>query len=78
MIERHIYEVIVVNHSTGEVISPILRKVATSSEAAMAKIDIQKICSDAGLTVDEVEYAILRLGSLRPVQEVSQTEVSKF
>ena len=78
MIQRDIYEIIVVRHNTGEIITKLERVVATSSEAAMAKIDIVGICKDADVTVDDVEYAILKLGSLRPVQEVSEGTVSKF
>lgn len=78
MIQRDIYEVIVVRHDTGEIISSMERVVATSSEAAMAKIDIARICKGAGKSVDDVEYVILKLGSLRPVQEVSEGKVSKF
>lgn len=77
MIQRDIYEIIVVTHDKGNIIASE-RRVATSSEAAMAKVDIAKICEDEGLSVDDVEYVILRLGSLRPVQEVSQGDVSKF
>ena len=78
MIQRDIYEIIVVSHETGEVLSGLTRVVASSSEAAMAKVDIRGICEKAGLTVDDVEYVILRLGSLRPVQEVTEGKVSKF
>lgn len=77
MIQRHIFEVIVVNHETGEILASE-RQTATSSEAAMAKINIQEICEKVGLTVDDVEYSILKLGSLRPVQEVTGGDVSKF
>ena len=78
MIQRDIYEIIVVRHDTGEIITNLERVVATSSEAAMAKVDITAICGDAKLSVDDVEYVILKLGSLRPVQEVSEGKVSKF
>ncbi|MDY6957646.1 MAG: hypothetical protein SVK08_00680 [Halobacteriota archaeon] len=77
MIQRHIYEVIVVAHSAGDIIATE-RRVATSSEAAMAKINIFDICQKENLTVDEVEYAILKLASLRPIQEVATTEIGKF
>lgn len=77
MIQRHIFEVIVVTHDKGDIIASE-RKVATSSEAAMAKVEIGKICEGADLSVDDVEYVILKLGSLRPIQEVANTEVSKF
>lgn len=75
MIQRHIFEVIVINHKSGDIITRETRT-ATSSEAAMAKIDMKGICEGAGLTVDDVEYSILKLGSLRPVQEVQQSDVS--
>lgn len=78
MIQRDIYEIIVVRHDTGEIITNLERVVATSSEAAMAKVDVAKICTEAGAKFDDVEYIILRLGSLRPVQEVSEGKVSKF
>jgi hypothetical protein len=78
MIERNIYEIIVVNHETGEVLKS-KRLTATSSEAAMAKADIKDICSEKGLTPDDVEYAILKLGSLRPIQEIKDAgKVSAF
>ncbi len=79
MIQRDIYEIIVVTHDKGDIIASE-RRVATSSEAAMAKVDIVQICANADtkLTVDDVEYVILRLGSLRPVQEVTEGVVSKF
>ncbi len=77
MITRSIYEVIIVNHETGEIIGRETR-VATSSEAAMSKIKMDEICKARGLTVDDVEYVVLQLGSLRPVQEVTSTKVSKF
>lgn len=77
MIQRDIYEIIVVTHDKGDIIASE-RQVATSSEAAIAKIDIVGICKDANMSVDDVEYVILRLGSLRPVQEVSEGKVSKF
>ena len=75
MIQRHIFEVIVVNHSDGAIIASE-RQTATSSEAAMAKLDIKGICEKADVSVDDVEYSILKLGSLRPVQEVKQSDVS--
>ena len=78
MIQRNIYEIIVVSHEKGDVISGLTRVVATSSEAAMAKVDIQSICAKATLSVDDVEYVILKLGSLRPVQEVTEGKVTKF
>ena len=78
MVNRDIYEIIVVNHETGAIVSALTRVTATSSEAAMAKVDIQGICQDANLSVDDVEYVILKLGSLRPVQEVTEGKVSKF
>jgi len=78
MIKRDIYEVIVVVHETGEIISPVIRVVATSPEAALVKSDFNAICEKATVKPDDVEYAILKLGSLRPVQEVSNGEVSKF
>lgn len=78
MIQRDIYEVIVVSHEKGEIVSELTRVVATSSEAAMAKVDIQGICKKVDLSVDDVEYVILRLGSLRPVQEVTEGKVTKF
>ncbi len=79
MIQRDIYEIIVVTHDKGDIIASE-RRVATSSEAAMAKVDIVQICAtaDTKLTVDDVEYVILKLGSLRPVQEVTEGAVSKF
>lgn len=77
MLQRHVYQIIVVKHSDGGIIgSPTL--VATSSEAAMAKADLPKICTDAGLQPDDVEYVILKLGSLRPIEEVVQTEVKRW
>jgi len=78
MIQRDIYEIIVVSHETGKIVSDLIRIVATSSEAAMAKVDIQGICEGASLSVDDVEYVILKLGSLRPVQEVTEGKVTKF
>jgi len=77
MIQRHVYEAIIVRHDTGEIIGDI-KATATSSEAMLAKANISDICSTAKVTVDDVEYVILNLGSLRPVQEVSTGEVSKF
>ena len=77
MIERNIYEIIVVRHNDGEIIGDS-KMVATSSEAAMAKTGIAQVCAEKNLTPDDVEYAILKLGSLRPVQEVTEAPVSKF
>ena len=78
MIQRDVYEIIVVNHETGDIVSDLTRVVATSSEAAMAKVGIKEICEKASLSVDDVEYVILKLGSLRGVQEVAEGKVSKF
>lgn len=77
MIQRHIYEIIVVIQASGDIILD-KKIVATSSEAAMAKINIQEACKEKEVTVDEVEYVILKLGSFRPVQETTNTEVNKF
>ena len=73
MLQRNVYEVIVVGHVSGDIIAS-QRCTATSTESAMAKVGLQEICEKAELTTDDVEYIILKLGSLRGIQEVKQTE----
>ena len=75
MLTRHLYEIIVVAHESGEILGAE-RAVATSTESAMSKIGgLEKFFKDTDLTSDDVEFVILKLGSLRPVQEVKTTDV---
>lgn len=77
MISRHVFEVIVVVQKNGDILADV-KTVATSSEAALVKANLGKICDQANVGVDDVEYIICRLGSLRAIEEVASTPVSKF
>ena len=77
MIQRHVYEVIVVKSDNGDVLED-KKLVASSSEAALAKIDLTKVCETNECTVDDTEFVILKLGSLRAVQEVANKKVNSF
>lgn len=77
MIQRNVYEVLVVKSTDGKILKDE-KIVATSSEAALTKIDLMKTCTEQGCSVDDIEFVILKLGSLRAVQEVVNTSVPKF
>ena len=77
MLQRHIYEIIVVDHAKGTIIGD-KKVIAASTESAMSKIDLPSICKEAKITTDDAEFIILNLGSLRSVQEVQETKVSNL
>ena len=70
MLQRNIYQIIVVKHEDGAILED-QKVVATSSESAMHKVKIDY----KGLEVssDETEFVILKLGSLRAIEEVKQS-----
>ena len=75
MINRHLYEIVIVAHKDGAILDS-KRMVATSTESAMAKADMAGVCKKNKITTDDVEFVILKLGSMRSIEEVKQTDVS--
>ena len=75
MLQRHLYEIVIIRHKDGEILDS-KRMVATSTESAMAKADMPAVCKDNNITSDDVEFVILKLGSLRAIEEVKQTDIS--
>ena len=67
MLRRSVYEVLVVKQSDGVILSD-RKVVATNSEAAVIKLKDD-------FNPDECEFVILKLGDLRPMEEVVNREV---
>ncbi len=76
-LHRYVFEIIVVKHEDGSIIHAE-RITAASTESAMAKVGLKEVCEKNSMSTDDVEFIILKLGELRPVEEVKTTEIKNF